>query len=89
MQMNETITISLVSQSLGVQMEEHHDNVIMTKKYVGMSGDSWVCEEIMQANIPLGARLSFINGTKITTLEQAGHLLQTLPRPVSICFEFL
>ena len=70
-------------------MEEQHDNVIMTKKYVGISGDPGVCAEIKQANIPLGARLSFINGTKITTLAQAAYLLQNLPRPVSICFEFL
>ena len=54
-----------------------------------MPGDPGVCPEIKKANIPLGARLSFINGTKITTLAQARRLIRTSPRPVAICFEFL
>ena len=47
-----------------------------------------VCPEIKAANIPRGACLSVINGTKIKTVVQAAQIMRIFPRPVTVRFEF-
>jgi len=85
-QMVGVVTIS--SQSLGITIDEQHGKAILTKKKVASAEQSGVCPEIKAANIPLGACLSFINGTKIASVAQAAHIIRTSPRPVTLRFEF-
>jgi hypothetical protein len=48
-----------------------------------------VCAEIKKANIPLGARLSFINGTKVTSSEDLHKVLRSRGSgSVTIRFDF-
>ncbi len=71
----------------GIKIEEQNGKAILTKKKVASADQSGVCPEIKTANIPLGACLSVINGTKITTVAQATQIIRTSPRPIVICFE--
>jgi len=59
------------------------DYVILDIKHPG------VCAEIKEANIPLGARLSFINGTKVTSSEDLHKVLRSRGSgSVTIRFDF-
>jgi len=80
--------VTISSQSLGITIDEQHGKAILTKKKVASSEQSGVCPEIKAANIPLGACLSCINGTKIASVAQAAHIIRTSPRPVTLRFEF-
>jgi hypothetical protein len=82
------VNITISSQSLGVEVKVQDGKAILTKKKVASADQSGVCPEIKAANIPLGACLSFINGTKIVSTKQAAQILRSSPRPVTIRFEF-
>ena len=82
------VNVTISSQSLGVEVKEQNGKAILIKKIVASSDQSGVCPEIKAANIPLGACLSFINGTKIASVAQAAHIIRTSPRPVTLRFEF-
>jgi len=82
------ITIHVSSQSLGITIGDKDGKTIMIEKKVASSEQFGVCPEIKAANIPLGACLSFINGTKIVSVAQAAQIIRNSPRPIAICFEF-
>jgi hypothetical protein len=82
------VNITISSRSLGITIDEQDGKAILTDMKVASSEQSGVCPEIKAANIPLGACLSFINGTKITTVPQAARIVRTSPRPVAVRFEF-